>query len=126
MSSDTETNVPFEILTKYGAKWAVLAAMQMDLIPRGIHLPPTVKKDLDMIRVKIASGCFSSCEIGCELGKIEGQFIGLAASQGDEYIAKWFDLLAMAFAGEITSENIAQIPLLKPIESKCGFLKCTC
>jgi hypothetical protein len=118
--------VSYELLKKYGAKWAVLAAMEVNLRKKGAAIPPAISKEIEMSHVKISSGCFSTCDAHCDLSKIEGGLVGLGANYGDEYMDEWLELLGKSMAGELDADKIASIPLLKPIESKCGFLDCTC
>jgi hypothetical protein len=124
--TDEERQVSYEFLKKYGAKWAVLAAMEVDLTRRGVSIPTETLKNIEMSRVKISSGCFSSCEAHCDLNKIEGSLVSVASSLGDEYMENWFDLLGEAMTGNIDAQRISEIPLLKPVESKCFFLGCKC
>jgi hypothetical protein len=126
MKSEKQKEVSFELLKKYGAKWAVLAAMKADLIKKGTTIPQETAKNIEMSHVKISSGCFSSCEAHCDLSKIEADLVSMGAAYGDEYMDQWFDLMGEAMSGNLGAEKISNIPLLKPIETKCGFLKCAC
>lgn len=125
-SGKEETRVSYDLLKKYGAKWAVLAAMEANLMDRGAKIPPTTSKDLEMAHVKISSGCFSSCDAHCDLCKIEAGLVSIGAAYGDEYMDEWFDLMGHAMTGDLDAKKISSVPLLKPIESKCGFMECTC
>lgn len=118
--------VTFELLKKYGAKWAVLAAMKVDLMKKGANIPSDISKEIELSNVKISSGCFSSCDAHCDLSKIEGSLVSIGANFGDTYMDQWFDLISQAMAGEIDSQKISKIPLLKPIETRCDFLECAC
>lgn len=126
MVREQEARVSYDLLKKYGAKWAVLAAMEVDLSSRGTSIPKDTVKGIEMSHVKISSGCFSSCQADCDLSKIEGSLVSLASQFGDEYVDQWFDLMEKAMSGRLDSEKIANIPVLKPIESKCAFLECAC
>jgi hypothetical protein len=123
---DENRKVSYEMLKKYGAKWAVLAAMEADLGKRGVIIPAVTIKDIQMSHIKISSGCFSSCEANCDLSKIEATLVTLGAEFGDEYMDEWFDLIGAAMSGDLDQQKISDIPLLKPIESRCGFLECKC
>lgn len=116
----------FEILKKYGARWAVLSALKIDLDKKEILIPKEIIKELGFSRVKIGSGCFSVCDVACSLNNIEGNLIARCASLGDEYISKWLDLLSKSMAGQLSLKEISKIPLLKPIETECEFLRCGC
>ncbi len=126
MTMADKKKVSYDLLKKYGAKWAVLAALELDLRKKGVTVPTETSKAIEMSQVKISSGCFSTCEAHCDLAKIEGALIGLGAGYGEEYMDQWIDLLGQAMAGELIHDKILRIPLLKPIESKCGFLECGC
>ena len=119
--------VSLDMLKKYGTKWAVLAAMRLDMASRGIRIGGEVDEPLKMARVQILSGCFSPCEVNCSLSKVEGQLISsIGGSLGEEYLRPWSDLLAQAMRGEIDPSRTAEIPALKPVEMDCKFLACRC
>jgi len=122
-----EKRVSFEMLKKYGAKWAVLAALEADLAKKGIVIPTDTIKQIEMSRVKISSGCFSSCQAHCDLSKIEATLVSKGVDFGDEYMDQWFNLMGEAMTGNLDPQKISEIPLLKPIESSCAFLSgCLC
>ncbi|MCP5106574.1 MAG: DUF2096 domain-containing protein [bacterium] len=125
-SQKEEKKVTYELLLKYGAKWAVLAAMEVDLMKKGAEIPTAAAKGLEMSHVKISSGCFSSCDAHCDLSNIEAGLIPICANYGDEYMDQWFDLMGEAMSGNLDAKKISDIPLLEPIKSKCTFLDCTC
>lgn len=115
------------MLKKFGTRWAVLAAMRLDMASRGMRIGSEVDEDLKMARVQILSGCFSSCEVGCSLSKLEGQLISsIGSSLNEEYLRPWSELLAQAMRGEIDPSRVAEIPALKPVEMDCKFLACRC
>lgn len=68
---DPQTKVELAVLQKYGLRWAVLAAWDDELRRSGRAAIAEVAKKVEAARVKIASGCFSSCEVGCDLPGIE-------------------------------------------------------
>ena len=123
---ETRQEVSFDLLRKYGSKWAILAAMRIDFKKRGIQLPDDIDSTLKTIRIEITSGCYSTCEIDCSLNKVEGQMISSGASLGEDYLNPWTDLLAKSMKGELDYETILEIPALEPVKSSCGFLKCSC
>ena len=127
MGEETVTQeISYDVLKKYGTKWAVLAAMKIDLLNHGVTVPDYLGKELESGHIKISSGCFSTCEVGCLLGKLEGAFIGFGATVGDQFIEHWSDLLEKAFTGEIDYQDISSIPSLVPVYSECMFLECAC
>ena len=121
-----ERKASYDLLRKYGARWAVLAAMEVDLFKRRVTVPHEISKALEAAHVKISSGCFSTCEADCSLSKIEAGLIPICSGFGDEYVDRWYDLLGRAMQGNIDRTDISDIPLLKPVETNCGFLECIC
>ena len=118
--------VSLDMLKKFGTRWAVLAAMRLDMASRGIRIEGETDEQLKLARVQVLSGCFSPCEVGCSLSKVEGQLISIGSSLGGEYLRPWSELLAQAMRGEIDPQRIAEIPALKPVEMDCKFLACRC
>ena len=121
-----ERKVSFEWLKKFGMKWAVLAALVIDIGKRGIRVPPDTNEQLKLARMKIMSGCFSPCEVGCSLGKLEGQLIAVGSALGDDYLRPWSDLLGQAMEGRIDPQRVSEIPALEPIANDCNWLACRC
>ncbi len=121
-----ERRVGFEWVKRFGMKWAVLAALVVDLGKRGVRVPPDVKEQLKLAQVKIMSGCFSPCEIGCVLGKLEGQLVAIGSSAGEDYLRPWFDLLGQAMEGRMDPRRVSEIPALEPIASECQWLASRC
>jgi len=127
VQTQEEKRVSFEMLKKYGAKWAVLAALEADLCKKGVVIPAETIKEIEMSHVKISSGCFSTCQADCDLSKIEASLVSKGADFGDEYMDQWFNLMGEAMSGNLDPQKISEIPLLKPIESSCAFLRdCQC
>lgn len=124
--AQADREVSFELLKRFGMKWAVVAALVVDLGKRGVRVPSAVNEDLKVARMKIMSGCFSPCEIGCEFGKLEGQLIALGASLGEDYLRPWSDLLGQAMEGRIDPRRVSEIPALQPIANDCKWLACRC
>lgn len=126
-STQEGREISLEMLKKFGTRWAVLAAMRLDMGSRGITIGGETDEQLKLARVQILSGCFSPCEVGCSLSKLEGQLISsVGSSLGEEYFRPWSDLLAQAMRGEIDPSRTAEIPALKPVEMDCKFLACRC
>jgi hypothetical protein len=116
----------FEMLKRYGAKWAVLAAMTADMARRSIEMPRDVFEALKTARGKIESGCFSACEIGCDLAQVEGPLFSQGYLLDQQEFQQWSDLLAEAMQGKLDYEKIMSIPALSPIKNDCTFLRCGC
>lgn len=125
-STQEAREISLEMLKKFGTRWAVLAAMRLDMASRGIRIGSETDEQLKLARVQILSGCFSPCEVGCSLSKVEGQFVSSGSSLGGDYLRPWFELLAQAMRGEIDPTRIAEIPALKPVAMDCAFLACRC
>ena len=118
--------VTFDVLKRFGAKWAVLAAMSMGMSRKGIVVPPEVNEKLRVARIKIVSGCFSPCEAGCSLAEVEGQLFSQCDLMTEQEFMGWSDLLGQAMQGELDYERICGIPVLAPVLSDCQFLGCGC
>ena len=116
----------FEMLKRYGAKWAVLAAMTADMAQKGIDVPRSVFDALKNARGKIASGCFSTCEVNCDLASVEGPLFSLGHLIDAQEFQAWSDLLAEAMQGKLDYERILGIPALAPVKNDCLFLNCSC
>lgn len=125
-----ETNggnaVAFDILKRYGGKWAVLAAMSMSMVRKGIAVPPEVREKLRMARGKIGSGCFSPCEVSMALAEVEGPLFSQCHLMDEQEFMAWSDLLGEAMQGKLDSDRIAGISALAPVRNDCQFLQCGC
>ena len=91
----------FEMLRRYGAKWAVLAAMTADMAKKGIAVPSEVFQSLKNARGKIESGCFSVCEVGCDLSQVEGPLFSQGYLLDQQDFQQWSELLAEAMQGKL-------------------------
>ncbi len=125
-SREDATKVADDLLKKYGMKWAVLVAMRVDMVRKGIALPDEVDDAIESAGIKIRSGCFSTCEVGCSLSKLEAQLMSSGYSLGEDYFRQWFQLLGRAMNGEIDPRDIDEIPALQPVAQDCKFLGCRC
>jgi hypothetical protein len=116
----------FEMLRRYGAKWAVLTAMTSDMVRKGIEVPRPVFETLKTARGKIESGCFSTCEVGCDLSQVEGPLFSQGYLLDQQDFQQWSDLLAEAMQGKLDYQRIMDIPALAPVKNDCTFLRCSC
>jgi hypothetical protein len=116
----------FEMLKRYGAKWAVLTAMTSDMVSKGIEVPRAVFESLKTARSKIESGCFSTCEVGCDLSQVEGPLFSQGYLLDPQDFQQWSDLLAEAMQGKLDYQRIMNIPALSPVKNECMFLRCSC
>ncbi len=125
MSDSEGIRAEVSALRRFGARWAILAAWRDDLVRRGVGLKAGLARQLDSARTKVASGCFSSCEVGCDLAAIERDLGAAEASSADDALVFWVELLgrAMASAGEV--EQLLRIPVVKAHFINCGSA-CRC
>ncbi len=113
------------VLEQYACRWAVLAAWYDDLQKRNIVLTPAVSENIDLARTKIASGCFSVCEVGCDLGKIEALLTSVDASSQHNTAENWIELLAKAMDNAAGVERVLKVPAVKFQYVNCK-LPCNC
>lgn len=123
---ESQEAVDRAVLQGYGLRWAVLAAWADQLRGRGVGLAPEVRPRQEEARIKIASGCFSACEVGCILGEIEGTLISADGSTSDTRAGFWTELLAMAMTDRAAAEQLLRIPAVKVYYSDCGAAVCRC
>jgi hypothetical protein len=113
------------VLEQYACRWAVLAAWHDDLQKRSIILKPEVPEKIDLARTKIATGCFSVCEVGCDLGKIEALLTSADASSQNNTAENWIELLAKAMDDPSGVERVLCVPAVKFQYVNCK-LPCSC
>lgn len=116
----------FEMLRRLGGKWAVLTAMSVAMQKKGISSPSEIHEKLKTVRVEIASGCISPCEVNCMLAEVESRLYAQGSALGDEEFMMWSDLLGEAAQGKLDYARIQMISALEPIHQDCKFLGCTC
>ncbi len=93
---------------------------------KGIGVPADVFERLRTTRSKIVSGCFSTCEVGCDLAQVEGPLFSQGYLLDQQEFQQWSDLLAQAMQGKLDYEGIMGIRALDPIKNDCDFLRCGC
>ncbi|MBU2604162.1 MAG: hypothetical protein KKA32_18680 [Actinobacteria bacterium] len=123
---EREAAVDRSLLEGYGLRWAVLAAWADQLRCRGVGLPPGMRLKQEEARIKISSGCFSSCEVGCILGDIEANLISADGSTSDTRAGFWTELLAMAMSDRTEAEQLLRFPAVKVYYSDCTAPSCRC
>lgn len=121
---DRRIKVEVSVLEQYGLRWAVLAAWCDELEHRGLAVD--LRRPIDSTRMKLASGIFSACEIGCDLGKIEAALTAADASSTPDSTSYWLDLLARAMVENVETEALLGNPAVKFRYLNCGFLPCRC
>jgi hypothetical protein len=114
------------VLRQFGMRWSVLAAWRDALQLRRVSLPADLTTQLEIARTKVASGCFSVCDVGCDLGRIEAELTSADASTDHNWVDFWVDLLgqAMQEGGEI--ERLLKVPAVRFRYANCGVKGCRC
>jgi len=123
---ESQADQAFDLLKKLGAKWAVLAAMTAAMARKNVRVPYDAIELLKMVRIKIGSGCFSPCEVSCDLSKAEAQVFTQCDQLDAAEFEDWCRLLAEAMQGKLDYERITTVPALIPVRSDCEFLRCRC
>jgi hypothetical protein len=95
-----QVKVELAVLRMYGLRYSILAAWEEELRVKGIKVVPSIAKPLEAVRVKISSGCFSVCDVGSDLGRIEGILVSTATTSGRTNVDEW-----LGFLGESMSET---------------------
>jgi hypothetical protein len=125
-AKDERTAVAEAVLKQYGLRWAVLAAWRDALNLRHVRLEAEVDQLLEQSRMKIASGCFSVCAVGCDLSQLEGALTSADASTAHNWVEFWVDLLANSMKENPEIERILRIPAVRTRYSNCGLSVCRC
>jgi hypothetical protein len=115
-----------EVLRRFGLRWAVLAAWRDALRLRHVALPPEADRHLDNARIKLATGCFSVCAVGCDLSAVEGMLTSIDSSSHHNWVDFWLDLLAQSMTGGSETERILKIPAVKAYFQGSGIKGCAC
>jgi hypothetical protein len=125
--SGNESNVLEEaVLKQFGLRWAVLAGWRDALQLRSVVLPNKADHLLENARIKIASGCFSACEVGCDLSELEGMLTSTDASSGHNWVDFRVDMLGHSMADNAETERILKIPAVRSRYNNCGLSICRC
>ena len=114
------------VLQQYGLRWAVLGAWRDALKLRNVGTPGEVDLLLDSARVKIASGCFSVCNVGCDLSQIEAALTTADGSTTHNWVDFWLYLLGRAMKDSAETEIILKVPAVKARYQNCGIQNCRC
>ena len=115
-----------KLLKQYGLRWAVLAGWRDALNLRQVKLPTDVDQLLEKARMKIASGCFSACDAGCDLSQLEGILTSADGSTDHNWVDFWVDLLANSMKEEAETERILKVPAIRTRYNNCGLTICRC
>jgi hypothetical protein len=114
------------MLKQFGLRWAVLAGWRDALQLRRVTLPQNADRLLENARIKIASGCFSVCEVGCDLSELEAALTSTDASSGHNWVDFWVDMLGHSMANDAETERILKIPAVRARYNNCGLSVCRC
>jgi hypothetical protein len=95
--------IEVSLLKRFGLRYSILAAWEGDLLQKGISVPPSVSRQLARARMKISSGCFTACDVGCDLARAEATIFSTAVTAGLECAESWLNMLGecMSESGEI-------------------------
>jgi hypothetical protein len=125
-SSDSKAVLDEAVLKQYGLRWAVLAGWRDALQLRRVELPDDIDRLLENARFKLASGCFSVCEVGCDLSQLEGALTSADASSHHNWVDFWVDMLGHSMANDAETERILKIPAIRARYKNCGISGCRC
>ena len=126
MENDLKATHEEAVLKQYGLRWAILAAWRDALQLRRVALPEEAERILENARIKIASGCFSVCEVGCDLSQLEGALTTADASSHHNWVDFWVDMLGHGMSNTADTERVLRIPAIKARYSNCGLAVCRC
>ena len=98
--------IELSLLKRFGLRYSVLAAWEENLREKGVAVRPGVEKMLARARVKISSGCFTACDVGTDLGRIEGILFSAATTAGEESAESWLDMLAECMSEKVLSRRL--------------------
>jgi hypothetical protein len=114
------------VVRQYALRWAVLAAWRDAIGPRARSVPDETDQALRRARIKIASGCFSPCEIGCDLSVVEATLTSIDASSGGDGVDFWLGLLSYSMAETAEAERLLKIPAVSFRFADCRVPGCPC
>ena len=113
-----------EALHAYALRWSVLAAWRDALVLRRVPLPGDPDAALERARIKLASGCFSACEVGRDLSEVEASLTTADASTNHNWVEFWIDLLGHAMKESVATEQVLRIPAVRFRYQNCGISGC--
>ncbi|MFH1262926.1 MAG: hypothetical protein V1495_05735 [Pseudomonadota bacterium] len=116
----------FSVLQKFGLRYAVLGAWHEELRGRGIPFGPELPRQLEATRVKISSGCFSTCQVGCDLGDVERALMSAASSAPDTDVESWMELLGWSMGEPKEISKLLKLARISVQYNNCGFGPCGC
>jgi hypothetical protein len=123
---DAAMQLDVAILQQYGLRWAALAAWRDALKLRQVRVAAETDLLLDGARIKIASGCFSVCDVGCDLANIEAALTTADGSTDHNWVDFWVDLLAHSMSSREETERVLKVPSIRFRCNNCGSKVCRC
>jgi hypothetical protein len=127
LANDMERSViEAAVLQQFGLRWAILGAWRDALRLRNVIVSGEIDSLLESARIKIASGCFSVCNVGCDLSQIEGALTTADSSTNHNWVDFWVDLLGLAMKEGVEVERILKVPAVKARYKNCGLSVCRC
>jgi hypothetical protein len=115
-----------QVLESFGLRWAVLSAWYDELRSCDAVFDGDIAGMLEASRVKIASGCTSSCEVGCDLARVEASLVSRAATVEPDKVDRWIETLSEAMT---EPEAVRGRPWFRPVNVSyldCGYRPCVC
>ncbi len=114
------------VVERYALRWAVLAAWRDALGARVGDVFDEADKALTRARIKIASGCFSACDIGCDLSSVEAALTSADASSGTSSVDFWLGLLSYSMSDATGAERLLNVPAVRFRFADCRVGGCAC
>lgn len=114
------------VVERYALRWSVLAAWRDALEARVGDVFEDTDRALTRARIKIASGCFSACEIGCDLSSVEAALTSADASSRTSSVDFWLGLLSYSMADAAGAERLLNIPAVRFRFADCRVGGCAC
>ena len=121
---DSVVEQDIEVLKQYGLRWSVLAAWRDALAQRKVSVAPDADPALGRARIKLASGCFSVCDVGRDLSTIEAALTVADASTNDEGVDAWIDMLGRAMQAGDRAADLLKVPTIQARYNSCGIRGC--
>lgn len=114
------------VLRQYALRWSVLAAWGDALQLRHVVLPDEADRLMERARIKIVSGCFSVCDVGCDLSQLEGLLTSTDASSHHNWVDFWVDMVGHSMSSEAETLRILKVPAIRARYNNCGLAVCRC
>jgi len=99
--------------------------MAGEMIRKGIAVPRETIEGLRSAKGKIGSGCYSACDIGCELAQAEAELFSRCDALDHDHFQQWCDLLADAMQGKLGLAHFRGIPALEPVRDEIQSMCCS-